>query len=50
MSDQASTQSAKRSLAELDDVIEEIIHRNPDWVAELRKLIEDKKNNHFNLK
>lgn len=40
----------KRSLAELDDVIEEIIRRNPDWVAELEKLIEDKKNNHFNLK
>ena len=33
-----------RSLAELDDVIEEIIERNPEWYAELEKLIEESLN------
>jgi|APGre2960657468_1045069.scaffolds.fasta_scaffold350154_2 hypothetical protein len=28
-----------RSLAELDDVIEEIIERNPEWLAELETVI-----------
>jgi hypothetical protein len=30
----------KRSLAELDQVIEEIIDRNPDEVQQLEKLVE----------
>ena len=33
-----------RSLAELDDVIEEIVERNPEWFAELEKLIEESLN------
>jgi len=31
-----------RSIVELDDVIEEIIERNPEWYAEFEKFIEDK--------
>ena len=31
----------KRSLLELDTVIDEIIDRNPDWVAEIDKIIND---------
>lgn len=34
----------KRSLEELDDVIDEIIERNPDWVEKIEKIIEDKRN------
>jgi len=30
----------KRSLSELDDVIEEMIDRNPDFVVQLEKVIE----------
>lgn len=33
----------KRSLAELDDVIDEILDRNPDFVVELEKIIEQQK-------
>lgn len=33
----------KRSLAELDDVIDEIINRNPEWVAKINRIIEEKK-------
>ena len=33
----------KRSLAELDDVIDEIIDRNPDWVAKITRIVEEKK-------
>ena len=32
----------KRSLSELDDVIDEIIDRNPDFVIQLEKVIEEK--------
>jgi hypothetical protein len=35
---------AKRSLAELDTVIEEIVQRNPDWYEEIQQLIEESKN------
>ena len=34
----------RRSLAELDDVIEEIIARNPEYVKKLIKIIEEKRN------
>ena len=34
----------KRSLAELDTVIEEIIQRNPEWYEEIQQLIEELKN------
>lgn len=30
----------KRSLAELDDVLDEIIERNPEWMARLKLIIE----------
>lgn len=30
----------KRSLAELDDVLDEIIERNPKWMARLEQIIE----------
>ena len=33
----------KRSLAELDDVLEEIIKHNPEWVARLEQIIEASK-------
>lgn len=32
----------KRSLNELDDVIEEIIDRNPGFIVQLEKIIKDK--------
>ena len=32
----------KRSLSELDDVIEEMLDRNPDLVIQLEKVIEEK--------
>lgn len=32
----------KRSLAELDTVIDEIIKRNPEWVAEIMEIVEEK--------
>ena len=35
---------AKRSLAELDTVIEEIIQRNPEWYKEIQQLIKELKN------
>lgn len=31
----------KRSLEELDTVVDEIIARNPEWVAELNKVIKE---------
>ena len=34
----------KRSLAELDTVIEEIVQRNPQWYEEIQQLIEELKN------
>ena len=38
----------KRSLAELDDVIDEIIERNPDWVEKINRFVEDKRNERTN--
>jgi Mg2+ and Co2+ transporter CorA len=32
---------AKRSLAELDTVLEEIVQRNPAWYKEIQQLVED---------
>ena len=34
----------KRSLAELDTVIEEIVQRNPQWYEEIKQLVERLKN------
>lgn len=34
----------KRSLAELDNVIDEIIERNPNFIKELEKIIDKGKN------
>ena len=34
----------KRSLAELDDVIDEIIERNPDFVKQIEDIINERKN------
>tara|TARA_B100000497_G_scaffold92448_1_gene103292 strand:- start:223 stop:429 length:207 start_codon:yes stop_codon:yes gene_type:complete len=33
----------KRSLAELDDVLDEIIETNPEWMARLEQIIEANK-------
>jgi hypothetical protein len=33
----------KRSLAELDDVLDEIIERNPEWISRLEQIIEASK-------
>ena len=33
-----------RSLAELDEVLDEIVERNPEWFAVLEKLIEESLN------
>jgi hypothetical protein len=33
----------RRSLAELDDVIDEIIERNPEFVKELNRIVEEKR-------
>ena len=30
----------KRSLSELDDVIDEIIERNPEWVEHIMRIVE----------
>jgi hypothetical protein len=38
----------KRSLAELDTVIEEIVQRNPEWYEEIQQLIEESKNDSAN--
>ena len=34
----------KRSLAELDAVLEEIVQRNPEWYEEIQQLVEELKN------
>lgn len=34
---------AKRSLAELDAVLEEIVQRNPQWYKEILQLVEESK-------
>lgn len=33
----------KRSLDELDDVIDEIIARNPEWVNEIMRIVEEQR-------
>ena len=33
----------KRSLAELDDVIDEIIERNPKWVEHIMRIVEERR-------
>ena len=38
----------KRSLAELDDVIDEIMDRNPDWVEKISRIVEEKRNERTN--
>ena len=38
----------RRSLAELDDVIDEIIERNPDWVEKINRIVEEKRNERTN--
>ena len=38
----------KRSLAELDTVIEEIVQRNPAWYKEIQQLIKELKNDSAN--
>ena len=38
----------KRSLAELDDVIDEIIDRNPEWVEKINRIVEEKRNERTN--
>jgi hypothetical protein len=35
---------AKRSLAELDTVLDEIVQRNPAWYKEIQQLITELKN------
>lgn len=35
---------AKRSLAELDTVVDEIVQRNPEWYKEIQQLVEESKN------
>ena len=40
----------KRSLAELDDVIEDIIQRNPDWINQIEEIIENKKKKQLSKK
>jgi hypothetical protein len=39
MIDRLRHSNNKRSLLELDTVIDEIIDRNPDWVAEIKQII-----------
>jgi hypothetical protein len=34
----------KRSLAELDTVLDEIVQRNPEWYKEIQQLIKESKN------
>jgi hypothetical protein len=41
-----NTPMVKRSLAELDTVIEEIVQRNPEWYEEIQQLIEELNNDH----
>ena len=38
----------KRSLAELDAVLEEIVQRNPEWYEEIQQLVEELKNERTN--
>ena len=48
MMDCLNNPRGKRSLAELDDVIEEIIERNPDWVEKINRIVENKRNERTN--
>ena len=38
----------RRSLAELDYVIDEIMDRNPDWVEKISRIVEEKRNERTN--
>jgi len=38
----------RRSLSELDDVIDEIIERNPEWVEKINRIVEEKRNERTN--
>ena len=38
----------KRSIAELDDVIDEIISRNPEWVDKITQIVEKHKSEQTN--
>ena len=41
---------AKRSLAELDTVLDEIVQRNPEWYKEIQQLVKElklRKQNNF---
>jgi hypothetical protein len=38
----------KRSLAELDTVLDEIVQRNPEWYKEIQHLVEELKNEQSN--
>lgn len=33
----------KQSIAELDDVIDEIIDRNPEWVERIMKIVKERR-------
>ncbi len=33
----------KRSIAELDAVIDEIVDRNPEWVEKIMKIVEERR-------
>ena len=35
--------SDKRSIAELDDVIDEIIDRNPEWVEHIMRIVKERR-------
>ncbi len=35
--------SDKRSIAELDAVIDEIVDRNPEWVEKIMKIVEERR-------
>lgn len=38
----------KRSLSELDTVLDEIVQRNPEWYKEILELVEELKNEQSN--
>ena len=39
---------AKRSLAELDTVVDEIVQRNPAWYKEIQQLVKELKSKQSN--
>lgn len=40
----------KTSLEELDDYIDEVIARNPEWVKEIERIVEENRNEQENTK